>query len=344
VTRYVFLGAGAVGSALGGLLARQGVDVLLVARGEHARVMGERGLVVRCPDTTVTVEVPTVTDPDQAHLTVDDVLVLTTKTQQAEAALDRWADARVHERDGTVAGRVADLLPVLTALNGVTGEEIALRRVERVLAVCVWFPTIMIEPGEVIVRGTPRRGVFHVGRYGASPDPAADARLLDAIGRDWDPAGCRVVPTGAVMAWKYRKLLANVGNVLQALLGDTTGAEDLAGAVEREAREMLAAAGIPVTGDDEARAGWEPPDLSFEPVPGEPAQLGGSSWQSLVRGTGSIETDYLNGEITLLGRRIGRPSPLNTRLTALARRAAREGWRPGAMTVGELRAELGHPG
>jgi 2-dehydropantoate 2-reductase len=111
VTRYVFVAAGAVGGALGGLLAHHGREVLLVARGEHARAMHDRGLTLRCPDTTVTLDVPVVTAPDRARLTVDDVLVLTTKTHQAAAALGAWADAPVHDDDGSVAGRAADLLP-----------------------------------------------------------------------------------------------------------------------------------------------------------------------------------------------------------------------------------------
>ena len=36
--------------------------------------------------------------------------------------------------------------------------------------------------------------------------------------------------------------------------------------------------------------------MHVQPVNGE-FRGGGSSWQSLARGTGSIETDYLNGEI-----------------------------------------------
>lgn len=32
-----------------------------------------------------------------------------------------------------------------------------------------------------------------------------------------------------------------------------------------------------------------------------PGVRGGSSWQSLARGTGTVEADYLNGEISLLG-------------------------------------------
>ena len=340
MTRYVFIGAGAVGSALGGLLSQQDTEVLLVARGDHARVMSEHGLELRCPDTTFTATVPVVTSPEQAHLTVDDVLVLSTKTHQAEAAIGDWVDVPVHGHDGGVAGRAGDLLPILTALNGVASEDIALRHFARVFAVCVWFPTVMLEPGEVIVRGAPLRGVFHVGRYGGVTHQAADASLLDDLARDWGAAGCVVRRPDAVMAWKYRKLLANVGNVLQALLGDTSGAEDIAEAAEAEARATLHAAGIPVVGDEESRAGWQPEGLSFLPVPGKPAQLGGSTWQSLVRGSGGIETDYLNGEIALIARRLGRTAPVNTRLTTLARRAAREGLRPGSISTGRLRAEL----
>ena len=41
------------------------------------------------------------------------------------------------------------------------------------------------------------------------------------------------------------------------------------------------------------------------------ARTGGSTTQSLARGTGSIETDWLNGEIVLLGRLHGVPTPAN---------------------------------
>jgi 2-dehydropantoate 2-reductase len=339
VTRYVFIGAGAIGSAVGGLLANNGSEVLLVARGDHARAMIDNGLTVRCPDTRFTVAAPTVTGPEDVRLKPDDVLVLTTKTHQADAALNEWADVAVYDGEEMV-GRAADLLPVFTALNGVASEEIALRYFERVFAVCVWFPAVMIEPGEVIVRSVPLRGVFHVGRYGSSPEPDADAKLLDSFARDWDDAGCRVTTPDAVMEWKYRKLLSNLGNVFQALLGDAEGADDLRESADREAREVLAAAGIAYTSDEQEQAA-RAEGFTVKPVPGEPEQLGGSSWQSLIRGTGTIETDYLNGEIALIARRIGRRAPINARLTALARHAARNNVRPGGLGVDQLRAELG---
>jgi 2-dehydropantoate 2-reductase len=338
VTRYVIVGAGAVGSALGGMLAHRGRDVLLVARGAHGRAVLDRGVHIRSASEDFTVRVPAVDGPAGVRLTVDDVLVLTTKSHQAAAALDQWADVPVHGRDGAALGRAGDLLPLFTALNGVVGEEIALRWFDRVFAVCVWSPAVMIEPGEVIVRADPLHGIFHIGRFGTAADPAADTALVEALGRDFGPAGYRVNPTGDVMRWKYRKLLTNLENALQALLGDTSGADDLRRAAETEAREVLAAAGIAVPDDAETAAAWS--DLVFAPVPGQPAQLGGSSWQSLVRGTGTIETDYLNGEIAKIARRLGRSAPINSGLTALARRAARAGLRPGTLTLPDLRAHL----
>jgi 2-dehydropantoate 2-reductase len=73
--------------------------------------------------------------------------------------------------------------------------------------------------------------------------------------------------------------------------------------------------------------------------PVEDDQTGSSSWQSLVRGAGSIETDYLNGEIALLGRLHGVPTPLNAALQVLIRRAIDERWPAASRTVEEL-AEL----
>jgi 2-dehydropantoate 2-reductase len=63
---------------------------------------------------------------------------------------------------------------------------------------------------------------------------------------------------------------------------------------------------------------------------------GGSSWQSLARGTRTIETDYLNGEIVLLGRLHGVPTPVNFGVQQVARELATTGAAPGSMTAEEL--------
>jgi len=66
------------------------------------------------------------------------------------------------------------------------------------------------------------------------------------------------------------------------------------------------------------------------------ARTWNSSWQSLARGTGSIEADFLNGEIVLLGREHGVPTSVNQVLQRLANQAARERRAPGTMTPDDI--------
>jgi 2-dehydropantoate 2-reductase len=74
-------------------------------------------------------------------------------------------------------------------------------------------------------------------------------------------------------------------------------------------------------------------------VPGVP-RAGGSTLQSLLRGAGSVETDYLNGEIVYLGRLHGVATPVNAVMMRVAARLAREGAKPGQMTLADLQAEI----
>jgi len=80
--------------------------------------------------------------------------------------------------------------------------------------------------------------------------------------------------------------------------------------------------------------------LRIQPIAGR-HRSGGSSWQSLARGSGSIETDYLNGEIVLLGRLHGIPTPVNALLQRLANEAARERRKPGGSSEDALLRLLG---
>ena len=100
---------------------------------------------------------------------------------------------------------------------------------------------------------------------------------------------------------------------------------------------MLAAAGIDHVTDaeDKARRGdW----LQLAPV-GNGRRPGGSTWQSLARGT-PVEVDYLNGEIVLLGRLHGVPAPVNEMLQRAAHEAAAAGAAPGSVPAGDLLSRI----
>ncbi|MET7833582.1 ketopantoate reductase family protein [Micromonospora sediminicola] len=326
--RYVIIGAGAVGGTIGVLLADSGRDVTLVARGAHLDAVRERGLTLRTPERTVTGRLPAVAGPDGAPLPADTVLVLTVKSQDTQAALTAWADAPV-EGGGTAAER----LPVLLAQNGVANEPAALRLFARVHPVCVWLPATHLEPGVVVANGHPHPGMLHLGRYPSGADDTSRA-----IAADLTAAGFVAPVRDDVMRWKYGKLLVNLGNGLQALLGRDMP-ESLSTRVRAEGEAALAAAGIPHTSRDEEAA--ERGDLvAYRPVDGED-RAGGSTWQSLARGAGSAETDHINGEIVLLGRLHGVPTPVNAAVQVAVRRAVRERIPAGGFPVTELEKLVG---
>jgi 2-dehydropantoate 2-reductase len=110
------------------------------------------------------------------------------------------------------------------------------------------------------------------------------------------------------------------------------------GRVRDEGEAVLRAAGIDVVTpeEDAARRGDL---LALRPVEGRRRE-GGSSWQSLARGQRNIESDFLNGEIALLGRLHGVPTPVNSLFQRLAAQAAAEGRPPGATTPDEVEALL----
>jgi len=70
---------------------------------------------------------------------------------------------------------------------------------------------------------------------------------------------------------------------------------------------------------------------------------GGSSWQSLARGAGSIEAEFLNGEIVLLGALHSVPTPVNALLERMAIQAALEGRPPGSWSLDALSELAGVP-
>jgi 2-dehydropantoate 2-reductase len=335
MARYIILGAGAVGGALGGRLGLLGHDVVLVARGDHLAALRQRGLRLRTPDEDITQQLPAITSPQEIDLTSDDVLILATKTQQANDVLVRWTDTLVH-RNGQTVGTAGEHLPIFIALNGVAAETFAQRYFRRVFGVCVWMPVVHLVPGEVIIRGTPRSGMLHIGRV---PMTTADHdQVLKQVAADLIAANFDVPLPDDVMAWKYRKLISNIGNIFQALVGGNGDWRPLAVAAETEARDVLDAAGIRYVSDAEEAAA-RAAGFTIKPVPGFASSTGGSTWQSLQRSTGNIETDYLNGEIVMIAHHIGMEAPINERLAILARRAATTGAKPGDMSADQL-AEL----
>lgn len=327
--RYVIIGAGAIGGAIGGRLHQVGHDVVLVARGDHLAALQRDGLRLVTPGSDERLSVPAVAGPDDVELAGDDVLVLATKSQHTAEALGTWAPREVVR--GENAGRPAgEVLPVLCAQNGVANEPAALRWFARVAGVCVWLPASLPEPGTVLAPCAPLTGMLHIGAHPTPADvqaghDAATAWLddtLDVVAADLEGARFSAPRPPDVMPWKRAKLVSNLGNAFDALFEGDGGWQDLLEDARTEAWTVFEAAGWAVTtAEEEERERGD--RMAVVDVPGHP-RGGGSTYQSMARGSDSVETDYLNGEIAAQGRRLGVPTPVNSALQHLAARSVRE--------------------
>lgn len=322
--RFIAFGAGAVGGVVAARLHQAGHDVALVARGGHLKAIQSGGLTLVTPVEEETFQIPTAADLTELEVgRPGDVVLLGVKSQDTCGALHQLRAAR------------ADDVPIVCLQNGVENERSALRRFADVYGAVVMAPTAHLEAGVVEASGARASGIIDIGRYPSGID-ARTEELCAAL------EGARFIsrPVHDIRRLKYAKLLLNLGNAVGALFADDAGRrQELVEQVRAEGRAALAAAGIehedPGVADVDAR--WE--QLGVAPIAGR--ERGGSStWQSLARGTGEVETDYLNGEIVLLGRLHGVPTPLNDTLCRLAADHARRGGAPAALALDEVRTAL----
>ncbi len=319
--RFVIVGAGAVGGVVGARLALAGEDVAFVARGEHGRTIAAHGIVLEEPTGDTVVPVPTVATLAEAGLREGDVVLLAVKSQDTAGVLADLVDA---------CGAAGGLEPPVVCLqNGVDNERCALRLFEHVYAVTVIAPTEHLRPGVVRAYSTPTPGLLDIGRWPAGVDATAEG-IAAAFARAGFPSDARA----DISRSKYRKLILNLGNAVEALCGPGARGGELDQRVAAEGEAVLAAAGIDVATLEED-LGHRGSRITWKPVHGE-RRGGGSTWQSLARGQGSVEVDALNGEIALLGRLHGVPTPVNARLQRLMHDAVRQATPPGTFSESDI--------
>ncbi len=331
--KVVICGAGAIGTALGGYLARAGHAPVLVGRPDHVEAMGTQGLTVESAEGPVRARVAAVTDASELVWASRDLIFLTCKTQDTRGFIRQLAGA---PRE----------CPVVCLQNGVRNEEWAAESFTQVYGGVVNFSARLKGPG--VVERT-RSNELAIGRFPRGVDDGAER--VATILRD---AGFQVYLDPEVMAWKWGKLLINLSNAFMALT-NTWVEFAYADPSHREFMEdlmteglaVLEAAGIhPRMGPDGDMASFIR-GLSRDGA-GHPALKGDSdskrtypsTWQDLTRGRTETEVPFFNGEIVAMGRAAGIPTPYNAIL--LERMAARmaEGGGPGGWTVEGLTEEV----
>jgi 2-dehydropantoate 2-reductase len=321
--RFVIYGVGAIGGTFAAALSTAGHPVVGIARGKMLDAIRTNGLLFRTPAGDTRIPLQVVETPAEIAFEPGDVVLLTMKSQDTAEALAALRAAGLRDQ------------PVICAQNGINNERLALRLFPATYTMTVLIPADYITPGEVACYARPRHGILDLGRYPAGLDDT-----VTALAAAFESANFAVFPMPQVMHSKHGKLLENLVNVIEAALGPGVRAPEIYAAVRVEGEAVYRAAGITewleIGGNEQRRVGV----LEMGQIPGL-SRDGGSSTQSLKRGAGSIETDYLNGEIVLLGRLHGVPTPLNAALCALSQELIDSGAGPGSLTPADLKRRLG---
>ena len=318
--RYIIYGAGGVGATIGARLFHGGHDTVLICRGDHLTAIQERGLQFVTHDLgTINLQIPAVGHPNEIEWTEDDVVILGMKTQDTEGAL--------LDLEASTGGIEP---PIICAQNGVENERRALRRFPRVYGMVARLPGTYLEAGVIENHARPVGGLLDVGRY-----PEGSDELIEQVSADLRSCNFASRVETRITRWKYAKLIRNLANGLVGCVGIDVDVDDFRRALVKEALTAYDAAGLDYATPAEEAEHREVDGYVTEAI-GDSPRLGNSSWQSLIRATGTIETDYLNGEIVMIGIEAGVPTPYNRVIQRASAWMAREHKQPGALTLEDL--------
>ena len=193
-TEFAILGAGAIGSILAAHLARAGHSVVVLARGERARVVERDGLRIKgLSDFSIPVQV--ITEP--ARLEAADFLIVATKTPGTAAALERLRHVRVGA--------------ALSIQNGVMKDELLAQTfgAAQVLGALADTSGELLLSGEVLFT---RNVSLPLGELGGGISERAQ-RLAAMI----DGAGVRSTAVADVLSMEWSKFTVWLGLVCMAV-------------------------------------------------------------------------------------------------------------------------------
>ena len=312
--RIVIYGAGAIGGMVGGLLALAGVPVVLIGRPGNVNAILEHGLRIVSSSGTHTVRLPAVTTPNQIKSA--DVVFLCVKGQDTEEAM--------HDLHAIVKD-----VPIFCLQNGVRNEEIVSKYFPRVYGVMMKVEAVFTQDGEVTSLGDPP-GRFVIGCY-----PEGTDELVESVAAKLRNAGYEVTVTPEIMPYKWGKLMLNLTNAVGAITNSSEEKSNrIARAAQNEGKEIFAQAGvrwIPTGVTTPRRSkGADQPDNGSSGTPL------GSTWQSLTRRQGTVETEFLNGEIVRIAKKLGKRAPINETLLRITEEMAANQEQPDKYTPAEL--------
>ena len=286
------MGAGAVGMYFGGMLARAGHDVTLIARPQHVEAIEREGLHMDTKTFDERVAVRASSDPSAVKGA--QLVLFSVKSADTESAGEQ------------IKPFVGKESVVLCLQNGVD-NDVRLRGVlsqPEVVAAVVYVGAEMAGPGHV----------KHHGRGDLSLDPV---RNIPDLAKAFVAAGVPTEVSDNVRGALWLKLVLNcaynaISAIAQKPYGETVpgvGIPDVMRDVIDECLAIAKAEGVTITGDIDAAV-----RSIYATIPQQYA----STAQDIMRGK-PTEIDYLNGYVVQRGKALGIKTPANQALWALVK-------------------------
>ncbi|MBO5347662.1 MAG: 2-dehydropantoate 2-reductase [Lachnospiraceae bacterium] len=202
--KYLVIGAGGTGGAIGGFLAKAGKNVTLIARGAHLAKMQAQGLKFEIPDGEYTVPVQACTMED--YQGTPDVIFVCVKGYSLEDTIPFIE--RVASKETIVisilniygtGGRMQEKLPEINVTDG-----------------CIYIAAEIKEPGTILLSGKIFRVVYGLRK---GTDEAVCEKVmpvLQAVEKDLAEAGItpllsKQIETDALQKFSFVSPMAAIG-------------------------------------------------------------------------------------------------------------------------------------
>jgi len=301
--KVAVMGAGAVGSFYGAMLARAGHAVTLIGRPAHVQAIQRDGLQLEMGSQRHSVRLDA--SSDAAAVAGADLVLCCVKSGDTEDAARQMAP---HLGANTL---------VMSLQNGVGNAETLARLLPcRVIPAVVYVAVALGGPGRVchFGRGDLAIGAMPGGTQSSVPEWPTLQVLVDFFASAQVPV--RIVPDVAVELWA--KLLVNcaynaISGLAQMPYARLAAQSDIGALQQDIVREVIAvaaASGVTLSLDASL-------DAVRRIAVGMPQQLS-STAQDMARHK-PTEIDHLNGFIARRGRELGVPAPVNQTLHALVK-------------------------
>lgn len=294
--KICFLGAGALGSSIGGALTEAGLDIYLIDQwAEHVNEMNTNGLKVKEGSEDKVIKVKAKTNCE--GIGPADLIIVLVKSFHTKEAVEKAVPI------------IGENTLIMSLQNGLGNEEVIAEVVgkERVIGGKTYVGGVLVKPGQVI------SGVKGKHTYIGELDGSSTERIKK-VSEVLNKAGLLTIVSSNIVGMIWDKLLINVATgalcgITKLPYGGLYKVPEIRDCAFEAISEGIAVAkenGVILTTED-------PETIWLKAAEGLPDEFKTSMLQSLEKGA-KTEIDYINGAVVRWGEKSNIPTPVNKTL------------------------------